>query len=150
MATKKNSKKTTVKSTAKDYYVQAVGRRRTASARIRVYPNSDRKGEIEVNNKPISQYFPGVLAEKHYNEPLRTCNAINKYFISARISGSGTIGQLEAFIHALSRALVRLDNDTFRPILKKRNFLTRDPRMRERRKVGMGGKARRKRQSPRR
>jgi len=129
-------------------YLFAVGRRRTAVARVRLYQRQ--KGEMLVNGLAIDKYFPGVLAKKVYLEPLRICNLIDKYLITFKVLGSGKVGQLGAVIHALTRVLVKLNPEKFRPILKKRGFLTRDSRMRERRKVGMGGKSRRKRQSPRR
>ncbi|OGD54556.1 30S ribosomal protein S9, partial [Candidatus Beckwithbacteria bacterium RBG_13_35_6] len=129
-------------------YLFAVGRRKEAIARVRLYPKQ--KGEIEVNGMPIEQYFPGETAKRYYLEPLRTCNVIGKYLITVKISGSGKISQLGAVIHGISRVLVKLEGEKFRPILKKRGFLKRDSRTRERRKVGMGGKSRRKRQSPKR
>ena len=136
--------------TKKIQYHYGIGRRRQAAARVRIYLKSEKKGSIEVNGHPVSEYFPGQIAKKYYLEPLRSCNLIDKYYISAKIKGSGKKGQLGAFIHGLSRALVELDSDNYRPILKKRGFLTRDPRMKERRKVGTGGKARRQKQSPKR
>jgi len=148
MATEKTKKTTKVKS--KKEYIYGLGRRRTASARVRIYLKSDKKGEIEVNKKKIEEYFPGEMAQKLYLEPLRVCNIVGKYYISALIAGSGKQSQLDAFVHGVSRALVVLDEENYRPILKKRDFLTRDPRMRERRKVGTGGKARRQKQSPKR
>ncbi|NMB56970.1 30S ribosomal protein S9 [Candidatus Beckwithbacteria bacterium] len=139
--------KKTIK-TKKVDYLYAVGRRKSAIARVRLYLTE--KGEIEVNGKRIEEYFPGALNKSLYLEPLRTCNVIGKYKINIVVDGSGKASQLEAVIHGLSRCLVKIDEERFRPILKKRGFLTRDPRSRERRNVGMGGKSRRKRQSPRR
>jgi len=132
----------------KSNYIAVVGRRKTASARVRLYPK--KKGEIIVNKKPIEEYFPGKVAEEKYLEPLRVCNVIGKYLITIKIVGSGKSGQLGAAIHGISRALEKLNTKKFRPILKSRGFLTRDSRAKERRKPGTGGKARRKRQSPRR
>ena len=146
--TTKAKKQGRPKKTKKDSFIYAVGRRRTATAQVRLYP--DKKGGITVNNKPIEEYFPGETLKKLYLPPLRVCNVIDKYLITAKVNGSGKIGQLEAVIHGISRALISLDKEKFRPILKKRGFLTRDSRMKERRKVGMGGKARRKKQSPKR
>ncbi|HUV46840.1 MAG TPA: 30S ribosomal protein S9 [Candidatus Bathyarchaeia archaeon] len=148
MVTKKPKKLTKAKKAKKPSFIFAVGRRRTASARIRLYPH--KKGEIMVNDQPIEKYFPGEILKQSYLAPLRTCNAIDKYLITIKVKGSGKIGQLGAVVHGLARALEKLDREKFRPILKKRGFMTRDPRKRERRKIGMGGKARRKRQSPRR
>ena len=89
------------------------------------------------------------LGRTYYPRSVR-CNVINKYKITIKVSGSGKNGQVEAVVHGISRALVALDEEKYRLTLKKRGFLTRDPRAKERRKAGMGGKARRKRQSPRR
>lgn len=139
MATKKTTKKAD--------YIYAVGRRKTAVARVRL---TEGKDEIIVNDKPISKYWPGKNLETLYLEPLRTTNTHEKYTATVKVYGSGVTGQVEAFIHAVSRALVKVNPERFRPILKKKGFLKRDPRMKETRKVGTGGKARSKRQSPKR
>jgi len=146
--TTKTPKKSKSKKTKKSSFIYAVGRRRTASARVRLFPH--KKGEIIVNEKPIKEYFPGEVFEKIYFAPLRTANVIGKHLITVKVKGSGKTSQLGAVVHGISRVLTKLDEEKFRPVLKKRGFLTRDPRKRERRKAGMGGKARRKRQSPRR
>jgi small subunit ribosomal protein S9 len=140
-------KKEPVKS-KKEKFVYAVGRRKRATSRVRLY--TDKKGEIIVNDKPIEQYFSSEWMKNIYLSPLRTCNVIGKYFITVRVRGSGVNGQLEAVTHGLSRALAIAEPEKFRNLLRKRGFLTRDPRKKERRKVGTGGKARRKKQSPRR
>ena len=156
MATKKNTKiakKVTkkvainkTKKSAKKNFIHAVGRRKTAIARIRLFEGKD---EIVVNGKSISQYFKNL--EIRYMEPFVTTNTHKKYTASVKVSGSGKNAQLEAFIHGISRALVEVNPERFKPILKKKGFLTRDPRMKETRKVGSAGsKARAKRQSPKR
>ncbi len=131
----------------KQKYLFAKGRRKEAVARIRLYVG---KGETLVNDRPIEQYFPGEASKIVYMSPFKETGTEGKYFVTARIVGGGKMGQLGAFVHGLSRALVAIESEKFRPILKKKGFLTRDSRTRERRKVGMGGKARRKRQSPKR
>lgn len=136
------------KKSKKNSYIYAIGRRRKATARVRLYP--DKKGGIVINERPIEEYFPGEVLKRLYLEPLRTCNVIGKYLITIKVVGSGKMGQLGAVIHGISRALAKLDKEKFKPILRKRGFLTRDSRMKERRKVGTGGKARRKKQSPKR
>lgn len=137
----------------------AVGRRREAVARVRIYPSKEsvlwgespiKKGEIYVNEKPIEQYFSSKINKVLYEEPFRITNTIGKYITTIRVEGGGSNGQLEAVIHGVSRALENLDKEKFRPILKKKGLLTRDPRARQRRMVGMGGKSRRKKQSPKR
>jgi len=144
----KSTKVVKKKKTSKKAYIYALGRRKQASARVRLYIN--KKGGITVNGKPIEEYFPGRVLKSLYIEPLRTCNVIGKHAISVKVKGSGKKGQLGAFIHGVSRALEKLNTERFHPILKKRGFLTRDPRKKERRKPGTGGKARRKKQSPKR
>ena len=81
--------------------------------------------------------------------PLKITNNVGKYTITIKVEGGGFTGQLSASIHAMARALSTVD-DKNKQILKKAGLLTRDARVRERRKVGMGGKSRRKRQSPKR
>ena len=135
------------KSTKKNY-IQATGRRKTAVARVRLIES---KKEITINNIPASQYWPSSTFAPSYLEPLITTNTHKKYSATAKITGSGKQSQLDAFIHGLSRALVQVNPERFRPILKKKGFLTRDPRMKETRKVGSSGSnARSKRQSPKR
>ena len=148
-------------------YFEAVGRRKEAVARIRMYITTDKKkeiiinndriknlkvkqGEIYINGKQVDKYFPLLSQKKRYLLPLRICDSMNRFAISVLIKGGGINGQLDAFIHSLSRALEKVDKETYRPLLKKEGLLTRDPRVRERRKVGTGGKARRKQQSPKR
>lgn len=141
-------------------YVFAVGRRKQAVARVRLYEaiKADavwgglevKKGEILVNKKSISEYFPGDIYKRIYTEPLRVANALNKYAFTIQVTGGGPAGQLDAVVAGISNALSKLDSESYRPVLKKKGFLTRDARVRERRKVGTGGKARRKKQSPKR
>lgn len=128
-------------------YTFAVGRRKEAIARIRLFSG---RGQTMVNNKPIEEYFPGEANKALCFAPLKEIDALGKYFVTARILGGGPSGQLDAFVHGLSRALAKVNREKFRKPLKERGFLTRDARTRERRKVGTGGKARRKKQSPKR
>jgi small subunit ribosomal protein S9 len=143
-AAPKTAKKT---KQVKQSYISAVGRRKTAIARVRLIEGKD---EIIVNGMPISKYWPGATLENFYMEPFKTTNTHTKYTATVKVIGSGRMGQIGAFIHGVSRALIKVNAERFRPILKKRGFLKRDPRMKETRKVGGGGKARSKRQSPRR
>ncbi len=128
-------------------FTYAVGRRRESVARIRLYSG---KGQNLVNNQPISDYFPGQVAQIVYTRPFQLTDTQGKYYATVRVVGGGKKGQLGAVIHGLSRALAEVEEKKFRPVLKKEGLLTRDPRTRERRKVGTGGKARRKKQSPKR
>lgn len=145
--TKTIAKKKTKKD-KKEKYLYAIGRRKTATARVRLY--IAKKGEVEVNGKPIENYFPGEISKIMYLSPLKTCNVIGKHLITIKVKGAGKAAQAGAVVHGLARVLVKLDEEKFKPILKKRGFLTRDPRMKERRKAGTGGKARRQKQSPKR
>jgi len=144
----------------KAVYYEAVGRRRTSTCRVRLYVVKDEsmtiagkeveKGAVVVNGLPAETYFPGEVKKKMFIEPFRTTNTLNRFAISAKVTGGGLEGQLTAFIHAASRALIKVDLEKFRPILKKRGFLKRDPRAKERRKAGKAGKARAGKQSPKR
>lgn len=146
---------------AKKDYVFAVGKRKASVARVRLYKTVKdglawgdvdvKKGEMLVNKKPIAEYFSGEVSRHLYTEPLRVTNAhqLNLAF-TIKVVGGGPSGQLQAVIAGIAKALNNLDVEKFRPILKKKGFLTRDARIRQRRKVGTGGKARRKKQSPKR
>ena len=141
-------------------YYEAVGRRKTASARARLYVVKDaavtirgksvEKGGMIVNGLPVEKFFPGEVFKKRYQEPFRTTNTMSRFAVSVTTTGGGLTGQLGATIHALSRALIKVDLEKFRPILKKRGFLMRDPRAKQRRKAGFAGKARARKQSPKR
>lgn len=139
-------------------YIFAVGKRREARARVRLYEDVKKypaveekiqKGDIFVNGKKIGEYFGGSVSQAIYNEPFRITNNLEKYILSIRTSGGGNSGQLGAVVHGVSRVLSKMDPKN-RAILKKAGLLTRDARTRQRRKVGMGGKSRRKKQSPKR
>lgn len=132
--------------TKKKNYTYAVGRRKSASARIRLYKG---KGENLVNGMPIGKYFPGKRLASLWQEPFDLTDTLGKYYITARVVGGGKKGQLEAVIHGTARSLAEVSSDLRLP-LKKAGLLTRDDRVRERRKIGTGGKARRKKQSPKR
>ncbi|HUW21363.1 MAG TPA: 30S ribosomal protein S9 [Candidatus Bathyarchaeia archaeon] len=144
---KKRAKRSAKKKSVKKSFIYAVGRRKTASARVRLYLG---KGEMLVNGKLISQYFPGKTNEVFYTKPLRICNVLGKYYATVKVVGSGKNAQLEAVVHGLARALDKLDKEQFHSFLKKHKLLTRDSRMRERRKAGQAGRARHKKQSPKR
>ena len=127
-------------------YIYGVGRRKESSARIRLYRG---KGENTVNGMPAEKYFPGAIAKKMLAKPIGATESSDKYYFSARVLGGGKEGQLTSLVLGLSRTLVKVD-DKNRTILRNLNLLSRDSRIRQRRMVGMGGKSRRKRQSPKR
>jgi small subunit ribosomal protein S9 len=138
-------------------FVAGIGRRKSSIAQVRFYKKDTmvsegleiKKGEAVVNNKSILEYF-GKNLEGAYREPLQITGMENKFAISIKVSGGGKKGQLDAIVLGIARCLDKIDKEKFHSILKKKGMFTRDPRVRERRKVGMGGKARRKRQSPKR
>jgi small subunit ribosomal protein S9 len=146
----------TKKVSPKDY-IFAIGRRKSSTAVVRLYKKdaivwggtSVKRGEFIVNNKPAAEYF-GKGLEKAYRQPLQITGMQDKLAVSVKVSGGGKTGQLEACVLAIARGLDKIDHEKFRSILKKRGIFTRDPRIRERRKVGMGGKSRRRKQSPKR
>jgi small subunit ribosomal protein S9 len=149
----------TVKKTAARDYIFAVGRRKESVARVRLYKTvkdnftfgniTVKKGDFLVNGKAVSAYFPSASAKVIYENPFNITSTINKYTITVRIIGGGQSGQLDAMVLGIARALSKIDPEN-RGLLKKKGLLARDARVRERRKVGMGGKARRQKQSPKR
>jgi len=157
MDTKIEEKKVIASKTSQKDYVYAIGRRKSSTAEVRLYKKDAmvwgtteiKKGEFIANNKPALEYF-GKNFEKTYTEPLLITGLENKFAVSIKVSGGGKMGQLDAAVLGIARALDKIDQEKFHTILKKKGMLTRDPRVRERRKVGMGGKSRRKKQSPKR
>ncbi len=123
-----------------------VGRRKEASARVRLSPGN---GQIIVNGKTIAEYFPGPILQKLYMKPLEITQTLKKFTITAKVEGGGQVSQLKAVIHGISRAIAKAE-PTLRTIIKKEGLLTRDPRVKERRKYGLAQKARAKKQSPKR
>lgn len=128
-------------------YTQAVGRRKEAVARVRLLPG---EGKMTVNGKPISEYFRGPISQKAYTRPFDLTKTTGKYTATIKVVGGGFASQLQAVIHGLARALEKTDKDNLRAALKSAHLLTRDARVRERRKMGQGGRARAKKQSPKR
>ena len=112
--------------------INTIGRRKTSVARIYVKPG---KGDIQVNDREMSDYFPSPILQTIVKQPLVTTEADNKYDIKVNVVGGGSKGQAEAIRLAISRALCEVDGEN-RPALKKEGFLTRDPRMVERKKYG--------------
>lgn len=158
--TKSKDTKESIKKVNVHYYY-AVGRRREAVARVRLYVSatdekitvgdtSYEKGAIVINKRPVESYFPGEISKKRYLEPFRTTNNLTRFVTTIKIVGGGLSGQLDAVIHGISRALEKIDREKYRPILKKRGFLTRDSRIKQRRKAGFAGKSRKMKQSPKR
>lgn len=125
----------------------ATGKRKSASARVRLFHG---KGENIINEIPIEKYFPGEINKTLWSRPFDLIETSGKYYVTVRVFGGGKHAQLEAVVHGISKAFAAAKKEEFRPILKKAGLLTRDSRVRERRMVGTGGKARRMKQSPKR
>ncbi|OQY67368.1 30S ribosomal protein S9 [Microgenomates bacterium UTCPR1] len=141
-------------------YYEAVGRRKTSVARVRLYLTGKDKttvvngqklkaGEVVINKKPLEKIFTEEYKRNFITSPLKALNSEERFVVSIITKGGGKNGQLEAVVHGISRALVLADEGN-KTSLKKLGLLTRDPRKKERRKVGTGGKARRTKQSPKR
>jgi small subunit ribosomal protein S9 len=112
---------------------QGTGRRKTAIARVRIIPG---EGRITVNNQEAEQYFPRPIQLGILREPLEITETAGQFDILVRVEGGGVVGQAGAVRLGLARALLKA-NPALRPSLKKAGFLTRDPRMKERRKYGL-------------
>ncbi len=113
----------------------ATGRRKEAIARVRLVPG---KGKIFINKNPWEKYFLEETDRIVIKQPFQATNTINKFDCFAVVCGGGISGQATALRHGISRALI-LSDSTFRPVLRKGNFLTRDSRMKERKKYGQKG-----------
>lgn len=118
---------------AQQVQYRGTGRRKTSSARVRLVPG---KGNIVINEKPIAEYFGRGVCEQIVRQPLELTGTTDKFDVLVNVIGGGLMGQAGAIRHGISRALLLADGD-FRPALKEAGFLTRDPRMKERRKYGL-------------
>lgn len=115
-------------------YYYGVGRRKSAVARVRLYPGS---GQVLVNGKSSRDYFGGrTVHQQAIMTPMQMTGTIQKFDVVATVVGGGISGQADAVRHGISRALLRFD-DEFRPVLKSAKLLTRDARVKERKKVGL-------------
>jgi len=111
------------------------GRRKTAVARVRLATGS---GKITVNGRTFETYFPTEMLRMVVQQPLVTTDSVSKYDVRVNVEGGGPAGQAGAVRHGISRALLKVDT-TLRAPLKAAGYLTRDPRMRERKKYGQPG-----------
>jgi small subunit ribosomal protein S9 len=112
----------------------ATGRRKEAIARVRLVPGT---GVWRINGRSLEDYFPNKVHQQIVNEPFRTLELDGRYDVVARIHGGGVSGQAGALRLGIARALNEADADTNRPALKKAGFLTRDARVKERKKYGL-------------
>jgi small subunit ribosomal protein S9 len=128
----KDSKEKKIKKGTIKKYIEGVGRRKTATARVRLYEG---RGESLINDKQINQYFTIERFQKTVLDPIKLLKIKNIYF-TAKVKGGGIMAQAEAIRHGLSRALVKF-NESFKKLLRGAGFLTRDSRMVERKKYGL-------------
>ena len=114
-------------------YFYGTGRRKKSVARVRIYPGN---GNITINGKDIDTYFGLETLKFIINQPFTATGTMGKFDIVANVNGGGISGQAGAIRHGVARALITAD-ENYRPALKAAGFLTRDPRMKERKKYGL-------------
>ena len=112
----------------------AVGRRKQAIARVRLVPGA---GTITVNGRELAEYFPNKLHQQLINDPFKVLDLLGSYDVIARITGGGPSGQAGALRLGIARSLNQIDEENNRPSLKKAGFLSRDARVKERKKAGL-------------
>ena len=112
---------------------QGTGRRKKSIARVRLTSGT---GKIVINDEPIEEYFESEILKVIVNQPFAVTNTVGKYDVVVKVNGGGLTGQAGAIRHGIARAL-NSANAEFRPQLKSNGFLTRDPRMKERKKYGL-------------
>ncbi|NQV00962.1 MAG: 30S ribosomal protein S9 [Parcubacteria group bacterium] len=120
-------------------YYEAVGRRKKATARVRLFtcqPFENEKGKVLVNGKPYDDFFTTFELQEKVISPLKRMKSLNRFEATVKVKGGGILGQAEAIRHGLSRTLVKFNPD-FSKKLKKAGFLRRDPRKKERKKPGL-------------
>lgn len=114
-------------------YYYGTGRRKHSVARVRIYPGS---GNVTINGRDIDNYFGLETLKLIARQPLALTDTLDKFDVVCTVTGGGVTGQAGAIRHGLTRALIRYDEE-LRPVLKKAGFITRDPRMKERKKYGL-------------
>jgi small subunit ribosomal protein S9 len=120
---------------SKKPYVYGTGRRKSSVARVRVFQEGT--GSITINGRDIDNYFGLETLKMIVRQPLEATGLTGKVDIVCTVCGGGVSGQAGAIRHGVARALLQIDAEAYRPILKKAGFLTRDPRMKERKKYGL-------------
>ena len=118
---------------AKTQY-QGTGRRKSSVARVRLIPGT---GKITINKKPLDEYFGMEIIRREAKRPFEIAGCEGKFDVIATVTGGGFTGQAGALRHGISRALCEADKEAYRPALKAAGFLTRDSRMKERKKYGL-------------
>ena len=114
-------------------YYYGTGRRKSAVAQVRLYPG---EGSIIINGKPVEEYFPLEWRKMRLEEPLKAAGVAEDFNVMVKVGGGGKSGQADAVRHGIARALLAFNPD-LRPVLRKGGFLTRDPRVKERKKPGL-------------
>ena len=116
-------------------YYEGVGRRKQSTARVRLHPGGT--GNIIINNKEAEEYLSLSGSLETIKSPLSIVGQDRAYDVTVKVNGGGNAGQLEAIRLGMARALLKVDEDQFRPALRKAGYLTRDPRVKERKKPGL-------------
>ena len=119
---------------SKKPYLYGTGRRKSSVARVHLFPNGT--GSITVNGRPLDDYFGLETLKLIVRQPLNLCNVAESFDVVCTVTGGGVTGQAGAIRHGISRALLQYSEE-LRPQLKAAGFLTRDPRMKERKKYGL-------------
>ena len=119
---------------SKQQYYYGTGRRKSSVARVRLYKGT---GKVTINERDIDDYFGLETLKLIVRQPLVLTNTEGQFDVVCRVAGGGVTGQAGAIRHGISRALLQFDSENLRPRLKKAGFLTRDPRMKERKKYGL-------------
>jgi small subunit ribosomal protein S9 len=139
---KKKSLSSEARSKAKSVgrYYEAVGRRKKAIARVRLFSSSPSQsidqGNLLINNKPYKEYFPSLALQQSVENPFLRLKLMKRFKGTVKVKGGGPTGQAEAIRHGIARALILFD-ESFRTKLKKAGYLKRDPRKKERKKFGL-------------
>jgi small subunit ribosomal protein S9 len=118
---------------SEESYVWGTGKRKCAIAQVRLFPG---KGEIIVNDKPYQEVFPRVEHRHMIEHPLLATDNMGKFSVMVKVNGGGLSGQAGAIRHGIARALAK-ENELFKPMLRKEGLLTRDARIKERKKYGL-------------
>ena len=117
-------------------YFYGTGRRKKSVARVRLYAGT---GSVKINDRDIDEYFGLETLKLIVRQPLTLTGTAEKFDVECRVAGGGVTGQAGAIRHGIARALLQYNSEELRPQLKKAGFLTRDPRMQERKKYGLKG-----------
>jgi len=118
---------------SKETYVWGTGKRKCAIAQVRLFSGD---GGIVVNDKPLDQVFPRLAHRRMVELPFVATDTVGKFRVTVKVKGGGINGQAEAIRHGIARALVK-ENELFRPVLREHGLLTRDARIKERKKYGL-------------